>query len=207
MAGEQLQRASPNSIGARKSRAMPVPSVPSSRSASAASSRRASGSTASSTRAPSKRSMRSFVIARLRHRPGPTSHAPAHADGVVTSAFRNHRRTTGLRLQPGLHGLWRVTRRGARREDPQDPEPRPQDRRAADRSLRRRGGAHPRGRRRVARLRRDLLPQRPRLWRYSPDQRGARTIGRRSRLLPRAHRLHLHGGRYESHVHHRARTS
>ncbi len=102
--------------------------------------------------------------------------------------LRDHRRPAGLRLLPGLHRSRGVARRGARREDPPHPGPRAADGRPAHRDLRRRWRPHPGRRRRPARLRRHLPPQRRAHRASSPSSRScsvrrpeARCTRRRSR--------------------------
>ena len=72
---------------------------------------------------------------------------------------RHHRRSAGLRLQPGLHGLRRLALRGPRREDLQGHGPGDEGRRARHRPQRLGRRAHPGGRRLAGRLRRHLPAQ------------------------------------------------
>ena len=118
---------------------------------------------------------------------------------------RHDRRPPRVRLQPGLHGLRRLARRGDGREDVQDHGPGGQDRLPGDRHQRLRRRAHPGGRRLARRLRRRLPAQRPLLRRDPADLADHGPVRRRRRLLPGDHRLHLHGQGDLAHVHHRPR--
>ena len=119
--------------------------------------------------------------------------------------LRHHRRPPDLRVLPGLHRLRRVAGRGLRREDHQGDGPRDEDRLPDHRHQRGRRRPHPGGGRLPRPLRRDLQAQRARLGGDPPDQPDHGLLRRRSRLLPRGHRLHDHGRRHLQHVHHRAR--
>ena len=137
--------------------------------------------------------------ARLRHREHPTADRRRH------HRVGHDRRPQGVPLLAGLHRVRRRARRGVRREDPQGHGPRGVGRRAVHRAERRRRRPHP-GRGRVARVvRRDLLPQREGVGRHPADQRRARPVRRRRRLLAGDDRLHLHGEGHVAHVHHRSR--
>ena len=119
--------------------------------------------------------------------------------------FRHRRRASGLRVQPGLHRVRRLARRGLRREDRQGDGPRAQDRLPDHRDQRRRRRADPGGRGRARPVRRDLLPQRDRIRGDPADLADHGPVRRRRRLLARHHRLHADGGANLAHVHHRAR--
>ena len=83
--------------------------------------------------------------------------------------------------------------------------PRDVDRGAVRRDQRLGGRAHP-GRRGLARrLRLHLRAERARQRRDPADQRDHGPVRGRRGLLPRDHRLHVHGARDLAHVHHRAR--
>ena len=118
---------------------------------------------------------------------------------------RHDRRPPRVRLQPGLHGLRRLARRGHGREDVQDHGPGGQDRLPGDRHQRLRRRAHPGGRRLARRLRRRLPAQRPLLRRDPADLGDHGPVRGRRRLLAGDHRLHLHGEGDLAHVHHRPR--
>ena len=133
-------------------------------------------------------------------------------DGGQAAAGRRHRdrlrhdrRPQGVRRVAGLHGLRRLDGRGARPEGLQGDGPRAADRRAVhpDQRLGRR--ADPGGRGEPRRLRLHLRAQRARQRRDPADQRDHGAVRRRRRLLPRDHRLHLHGEGDLAHVHHRPR--
>ena len=115
---------------------------------------------------------------------------------------RHDRRPRRVRLQPGLHGLRRLAGRGHGREDVQDHGPGRQDRLPGDRHQRLGRRADPGGRRLARRLRRRLHAQRHVLGRDPADQPDHGPVRRRRRLLPRDHRLHLHGEGDLAHVHH-----
>ena len=117
--------------------------------------------------------------------------------------LRHRRRPPGLRVRAGLHGLRRLARRGVRREDRQGHGHGDEDRLPGDRHQRLRRRPDPGGRRLARPLRRDLLPQRPRLRRDPADLADHRPVRRRRRLLPGGHRLHRHGRQDLAHVHHR----
>ena len=125
-------------------------------------------------------------------------------DGVVTG-YGTVGRPEGLRGIPGLRGLRRLDGRGPRAEGVQGDGPRDLHRRAlrADQRLRR--GADPGGRRLARRLRLHLRTQRPRERRDPADLRDHGALRRRRGLLPRDHRLHVHGEGDLAHVHHRSR--
>ena len=125
-------------------------------------------------------------------------------DGI-DHRVRHDRRAQGVRRLAGLHRVRRFDGRGARTEGLQGDGPRTADRRALhpDQRLRRR--ADPGGRRVARRLRLHLRAQRARLGRDPADQRDHGPLRRRRRLLPRDHRLHLHGEGDLPHVHHRPR--
>ena len=80
-------------------------------------------------------------------------------DAVVTGHGTIDGRTR-VRVQPGLHRLRRLARRGDGREDVQAHGPRGQDRLPGDRHQRLRRRAHPGGRRLARRLRRRVRAQR-----------------------------------------------
>ena len=117
---------------------------------------------------------------------------------------RDHRRATGLRLQPGLHGLRGLAVGGVRREDLQDHGPGDEGRRADHRPQRFRRSADPGGRRLAGRLRRDLPAQRHGVGRRAADLGDPRAVRRRRGVLAGHHGLHGDGRGDELHVRHRA---
>ncbi len=119
--------------------------------------------------------------------------------------LRHRGRPSGLRVQPGLHGVRRLARRGLRREDRQDHGSRAEDRLPDHRHQRRRRRPHPGGRGGARPVRRDLLPQRDGLRRHPADLADHGPVRRRRGLLPGHHRLHLDGRGHQPHVHHRTR--
>ncbi len=121
--------------------------------------------------------------------------------------LRHHRRAAGVRVQPGLHGLRRLARRGLRREDRQGHGPRAEGRLPGHRHQRQRRRQDPGRRGRARPVRRDLLPQRDGLRRHPADLTDPGSVRGRRGLLPRDHRLHADGRPDLAHVHHRARTS
>jgi len=118
---------------------------------------------------------------------------------------RHHPRPPGRRLQPGLHHLRRLARRGCGREDHQGHGARAQDRCADHRHPRLGRRAHPGGRRRARQVRRDLPPQHGGVGRHPADLDHLRACGGRRGLLPRPHRLRSHGRQDEPDVRHRPR--
>ena len=117
--------------------------------------------------------------------------------------LRHGRRSPGLRVQPGRHGLRRRARRGVRREDRQGARLRDEDRLPGRRHQRGRRRAHP-GRRGLSRaVRRDLLPHRAGLRCHPADLADHGGGRRRARLLARAHRLRRDGRQDVADVHHR----
>ena len=118
---------------------------------------------------------------------------------------RADRRPAGLRLQPGLHPLRRIARRGDGREDRQGDGPRREDRVSGDRDQRLRRRPPPGGSRLAGRLRGDLPAERPLLGRDPPDLADHGPVRRRRGLLAGDHRLRLHGQGDVPHVHHRPR--
>ena len=148
---------------------------------------------------PGDRPLRRAPLPRLRDRTQPPRRRRRH------HRLRHGGRPQGVRRVAGLHGVRRLAGRGPRAEDLQGPGPGDVDRRAVhpDQRLGRR--ADPGGRREPRRLRLHVRTQRARLGRDPADQRDHGPVRRRRRLLPRDHRLHLHGPRDLAHVHHRSR--
>ncbi len=116
---------------------------------------------------------------------------------------RHRRRPPRRRVQPGLHRLRRIARRGLRRQDRQGDGPRAEDGLPAHRHQRRRRGANPGRRGRARAVRRDLLPERDGLRGDPADLADHGPVRGRRGLLPRHHRLHADGGGHLAHVHHR----
>jgi acetyl-CoA carboxylase carboxyltransferase component len=87
-----------------------------------------------------------------------------------------------------------------RGQDLQDHGPGREARRPGDRPQRLRRRAHPGGRREPRRLRRHLPAEHAGFRRRAADLRRPRALRRRRGLLPRDHRLHLHGRRHVAHV-------
>ena len=118
---------------------------------------------------------------------------------------RHDRRPPRVRLQPGLHRLRRLARRGHEREDVQGHGPGRQDRLPGHRHQRLGRRADPGGRRLARRLRRRVRAQRAVLRRDPADQPDHGPVRRRRRLLPGHDGLHPHGQGDLAHVHHGAR--
>ncbi len=99
-----------------------------------------------------------------------------------------------------------IAQRGERRQDHPPPRHGDGERRPRRRALRQRRGAHPGRCGEPRRIRRHLPPQHALVRSHSPDLGDHGAVRRRGRLLPRHHRLHIHGEGHEPHVHHRTRT-
>ena len=125
-----------------------------------------------------------------------------YGDGVVTGHGTVDEQA-GLRVQPGLHGLRRLARRGLRHQDRQGDGSRAEGGLPGHRVQRRRRGADPGGRGRARPVRGHLLPERDGLGRDPADLADHGAVRGRRGLLAGDHRLHAHGERDVAHVHHR----
>ena len=145
---------------------------------------------------------------------GPARRAPPFGPRPRPAAVPRRRRGDRLRddrraacrpLRAGLHGARRLVLRGPGREGRPPPRGRHRRRAAHGGAARLGRSAHPGGGVEPGGLRRPLLAQHAGQRRRAADQRHARALRRRGRVLPGADRFRHHDARQQPHVHHRAR--
>ena len=128
-----------------------------------------------------------------------------HGQAPRTGRWRYHRlghhqRQGRLRLCQGFYRFRRFAFRGARAKDRQAAGHGAQQSRAAHRAFRFGRRPHPGRGRRARGLRRGIPAQRPGVRGDPPDFPRHGSLRRRRRLLPGAHRFHLHGQGHELYV-------
>ena len=174
--------------------------------------RPSSGSTHEASSPPANASSSSSTRARFTSSTCSPATAPTGSGSRTTARYRRRghrlghgRRSQDLSLRAGLHDVrWRA-RRGVRREDPQGDGPcreSPARRSSASTTVPARGSRRASSRSRVTA---EIFHRNVQCVRRHPaDQRGARAVRRRRRLLTGDDRLHLHGEGHVAHVHHRS---